>query len=331
LVPVSPAGADPERLFVTTWRSGADVRVVDPVTGDRAALDLDDYPIVLTARYGVVSPAGELYLDSSNAAQLRVIIRWDPVSRTWTGITGHVDRLSDTPRGAGPDFQPGIVGMLTGPWGVLYVLREYGGPMQVDLVTGDRTVVSQSVDPPVGTGVTLTQPVDMVVEAGGTLLVAQRFGGLVRIWPSDGRRELLHAFPDLVEAWHRLDRLSDGRIIHAVGRGDGREVSAFDPGLTARAELSGPSRGSGPAFAGIADLAVGPDGRIWVLDSALRAILAVDPSTGDRRIVSGGPSRLGAGPDLPDQAEIPLLARFHHLSQAPAAGRARRNLDRLLP
>ncbi len=311
VVAASPAAAaPPAAVFVTTARAGAEIVVVDVATGDRSIVDLTAYPTVIKVERAVVTPEGSVLLAAVNAAQGRVVMAWSPAGGSLTGVSGYVDAASSEPRGHGPFFDPGIGALAPGPWGVLYVLRERAGPMRVDLATGDRTIVSQSADPAVGTGIPLDDPTDMAVAPDGTLILPERLGGLVRVDPADGSRSLAHAFPDIVEAWHRVDRLPDGRLVHAVGRGDGREVSVFDRALAGRTELSGPGRGRGPAFAGIADLAVAPDGTVYVLDSALGAVLAVDPRTGDRTVVSSTALEIGSGPALPGAGASPFLARF---------------------
>ncbi len=214
-----------------------------------------------------------------------------------------VDGTSPDPRGAGPDLEPGAVAIETGPWGILYVLRQGAGPMAVDVATGDRTVLSQSVEPPVGSGVELLDPVDLVVEPGGSLLVADRFGGLIRVKPADGSRRTAHTFVDLVEGEHRIGRLPDGRVVHAFGAGDGLAISAFDRSLRVASELSGANRGAGPELLGIADLTVAPDGTIYVLDLVRGAVVAVDPASGDRRVVADDQNVSG------DEVRLGLLSR----------------------
>ncbi len=310
----SPANAvtadPPARLFVTMTRISAEILVVDTATGDRTVVDLANYPTVIKVERAAVTPDGTLLLSAVNAAMGRIIMAWDPATGSLAGVSGYVDATANEPRGSGPSFDPGIGGLALGPWGVLYVLREHAGPMRVEVATGDRSIVSQSTDPAVGSGIALEDPMDMVTSPDGALIVPERLGGLVRVDTADGSRSLAHAFPDIVEAWHRIDRLPDGRLVHAVGRGDGREVSVFDRTLSGRTELSGPGRGRGPAFAGIADLAVAPDGTVYVLDVALGAILAVEPRTGDRTVITSGPLGIGSGPSLPPAGASPFLARF---------------------
>ena len=315
------AAAQGDLLFVTAQRGTAEIWQVDVASGDRTLLDLTDYPAVIKVERGAVAPSGVVLLSAVNAAQGRVVVAFDPVTRTLSGVSGDVLDADPWLRGAGPGFAPGIGGLAVGPWGVFYVLRERAGPMRVDVATGNRTVVSQSADPPAGSGVPLDDPVDITVLADGRLLLAERLGGLVAVEPLTGLRSVVHVFPDIVEARHRLGVLADGRVVHLVS--GGAEVAVFDRSLSARTVLSGARRGSGPAIGALADLAVGPGGHIYVLDTALGAIVAVDPATGDRRIVSGGPEGRGSGPPLPPAGATPFLARFAVTGRRPLSGRGR--------
>ena len=298
LLAAENGAASDSALWVTDSRLGSALLRVDPVTGERALVDLYDYPVVIDVRAGVQAPGGDLYLEAINAQSLVTVVRFDPTTGSVTGISGLVDRDGETLRGAGPDFQPGLRAIVTGPWARLYALRRWAGPMAVDIATGDRTIVSQSADPPVGSGVAMTDPLDLVAEHLGSLLVADRFAGLVRVGTGDGTRSVAFVFDNLVEAQHRVERLPDGRVLHAFGSGDSRSLSVLDLAHQTATELSGPQRGSGPAFAAIVDFIAATDGLVYVLDLGLRAIVVVDPSSGDRRIVA----------EDPDGADLGLLS-----------------------
>jgi hypothetical protein len=305
-------------VYVMAQTGGSGVMAVDVASGDRRAIDLDDYPVIMTVHSGAVAPDGELYLVAVNAALNPNVIRHDPVTGATIGISGYVDRNSNVPRGDGPDLRPGVRSLAIGPWATLVALRSYAGPVLVDVASGDRRIVSQSIDPPVGEGIAFTEPMDLVVESAHSLLVADRLQGLIRVHVGDGRREVAHRFPDIVESPHRIDRLPDGRVIHASGRGDGRVVSVFDADLAERRELSGPERGTGPAFLAIFDIAAASDGTVYVLDLGWPAIFAVDPATGDRRVISGGPENRGTGLWYFNAVELPVLADLHNPLPPPA-------------
>lgn len=310
--------ASSEPLYIADRMLGTSLLRVDPATGGRTVVDLDDYPVVMAIRSGVTGPGGEVFLEAINAAQASTIVRYDPESGEVQGVSGYVDRESTAPRGSGPDLEPGLHGMSLGPWGVLYALRRESGPMTIDVVTGDRMIVSQSSAPAVGEGVELGDPLDMVVEGAGSLLVADRFGGIIRVATDDGTRKTALVFPDLLEAAHRIERLADGRLVHAFGAGDGRSITVFDRSLREGKELSGPNRGDGPPFEAIVDLVVAPDGLVYVLDLGLAAVVSVDPVTGDRRVVSDDPERADLGLVSPEAR----LVSFPVGLGVPAARRA---------
>lgn len=320
----APATASERPVWVTDSRLGASLLRVDVETGERSLVDLYDYPVVIDIRAGVEAPGGELYLEAVNALSLVTVVRFDPSTGDVTGISGLVHPDGTTVRGSGPDFQPGLRELVVGPWGRLIALRRSCGPMAVDIATGDRRVVSQSVDPPVGSGADMSDPLDLVLEHRGSLLVADRFAGLVRIDPRDGSRRTVFVFEGLVEGPHRVEKLADGRILHALGAGDGRQLTVLDSALEVATELSGPGRGAGPGFVAIADVMVARDGTIHVLDLGLRAILAVDPATGDRRVVADDP----VGNDLALlSADARLASATVDVKPAPRRPAGRRLVD----
>jgi len=279
-------GQDLPPLWITDSRLGSSLLRIDAKTGGRSVVDLSRYPAVLEIDVGVVSPSGALYLEAVNAAQLSTIIRYDPVTGNVTGISGWVDNDGASERGAGPDLEPGLTAMVIGRWGFLYALRRSAGVMSVDVGTGDRTVISQSTEPAVGGGVEVTDPLDLVFDSRDGILVADRFGGVIRVDRDTGFRATGLVFEDLLEAPHRIERIPDGRLLHTFGFGDGRKITVLDRKLRTARELSGPNRGSGVGFVGIADLVVAPDGLIYVLDIGQRSVLSVDPATGNRRVVA---------------------------------------------
>lgn len=316
---VAVAGAG--ELWIQDRFLGASLLRVDLESGARTVVDLDSYPMVIGVGPGAVAPSGELYLEAVNAVQLSTVVRYDPRSGETVGISGWVDDTGPDPRGTGPGLEPGVAALTMGPWGVLYVLREGAGPMAIDVATGDRRVVSQSAAPAVGDGVELLEPVDLVVEREGWLLVADRFAALVRVAVDGGARRIAYAFPDLIEGPHRIDRLPDGRVVHAFGAGDGRQITVFDRGLGRASELSGPNRGAGPGLGGIVDLAVAPDGTVYLLDIALGAVIAVDPESGDRTVVSDDRNLTGDEVALASLSPRTRLLGFE-VPRAPPAPRS---------
>src|SRR5262249_17524442 len=70
-----------------------------------------------------------------------------------------------------------------------------------------------------------------------------------------------------------------------------------------RSLVSSAARGSGPSLGSLYDLVLAPDGRILIANytgapGANPAILAIDPTTGDRSAVSSSTLGVGAGPSF---------------------------------
>lgn len=76
---------------------------------------------------------------------------------------------------------------------------------------------------------------------------------------------------------------------------DSPKLIAADLQTGDRSEHSGPTRGSGPLFDGIDGVDVGPSGTAYVIDSKVDggAIISVNPTTGDRDIVTSENTDLG--------------------------------------
>jgi|GEM_PF-4392101 len=60
-----------------------------------------------------------------------------------------------------------------------------------------------------------------------------------------------------------------------------------------------------------------------MLDVGLDAVLAVDPATGDRRFISGGPEARGEGPSLYPATVRPLMADMRPPEDAQPPRRVR--------
>ncbi len=321
-----PAAADlPAQLYVVAPQQSAFWRI-DTATGDREILELSDYPVVMKITRGLVTPGGELVFSAANAAQSHAILAYNPFTRTRSAVSGPVDGYGEVVRGSGPPFEPAVSGLALAPWGALYVLRAYQGPVHVSLATGDRNVVSQSSEPRVGYGFPMTRPVDVAVESAATLLVMDEHEGIVRVRLADGARTMAYPSTLFIEPPYRFDLLPDGRIVHLE---PGLEaVFVFDPKSAIDAPLSGRGRGRGPSFGALSDVAVAPDGTVLVTDTADPALFAVDPATGDRTLLSG-PAR-GRGVGLPTAVDRPMIVGFAAESVPANAPdrRARRHLQR---
>jgi hypothetical protein len=303
------AAALPPHVYLLARGQSALWRV-DTATGDRQLLELYRYPLVLVVGQATVTPGGEVLFTAINALQETGIHALNPATGSRAGISGPVEDGGDTTRGVGPTFEPGVNALVASPSGTLFALREFAGPMSVSVATGDRAILSQSVTPEVGAGFPLARPIDLAIETSGSLLVMDQFEGLVRVRLTDGVRTAEYPSPLFIEPPLRFDLLADGRIVHLVPGTDALFV--FDPRTRTDAVLSGRGNGSGAALGAVVDLAVAPDGTVFVFafDGEIPAVLAVDPATGIRRLISGGAEGRGAGEPLPNALDRATFATF---------------------
>ncbi len=319
-----PAGADlPTHVHVLAHNQSALWRI-DTASGDRELVELSAYPLVMTVYQAVQTPGGEVVFTASNAAMKYGVLAYNPATGGRSGVSGPVEGDGSVVRGSGPAFEPSISGLAMAPWGALWVLRTFQGPMHVSPVTGDRTVTSQPANPRVGSGYPITRPIDVAVETTGSLLVMDQYEGLVRVRLADGLRTMVYPNTSFIEPPIRFDLLRDGRIVHVLPGTDA--VFVFDPRTATDAPLSGRGRGGGSEMGALSDVAVAPDGTVIVVTVAESAVLAVDPVTGDRTLVSG--AGRGDGPELPTGFDAPTLAGFAAESVPPdlESRRVRRHL-----
>ncbi len=313
-------------LYVTAPGSTG-IWAVDVATGARVLHEVGRWPVVIALHHATALADGSLLLESTNAVQRRNVVRYEPARGLLTGVSGQVDPGSDETRGAGPSLDPGATGLLATRGGTLLYLRRGAGPIRIDPWTGDRSVISQSAEPAVGPGFPMTRPLDLVLESDATLLVADAFEGLVRVRLADGSRELAHPGTSFIEGPYLFDVLPDGRLVHAHGLDSSNALYAFDPATGRDSLLSGLGRGDGELFASIHDLVVAPDGLVYVFDTVPPTILAVDPATGNRAVVSGGREGRGTGFELPGFLDRPLLATFSPLARPAEPRPIRRRIQ----
>jgi DNA-binding beta-propeller fold protein YncE len=174
------------------------------------------------------------------------------------------------------------------------------GLVQVELSNGERSLL---VGTTVGSGITLSQPVSSISQPGGVLVLDRDLQAVVAIADASRERTLFSgrgagSGPELVEP----RRLAPGSIFTAALAylaDDGLDaLLVIDQGGN-RTELSGPSAGAGPALLGPRDIAVlyaevGPlppiPVRLVVADCPPLGdgrLIGVDPSRGDRDVMSG--------------------------------------------
>ncbi len=303
--PFAVAGDVPSFAYVLA-RGQSALWQVDLSAGDRRLLELSDHPEVMALGQASVTAPGEVIFTTTNAAQRHAIFAFNPASGSVSGVSGPIDVFGEIVRGAGPPLEPATSGLVLSPSGSLYALRSFLGPMGVSVATGDRSVISQSVEPMVGFGHALGRPIDLAIESAGSLLIMDEYEGLVRVRLVDGARTM--AFPStlFIEPPVRFDLPLDGRIVHCIPGTDA--VFVFDPRTGVDAPMSGRGYGSGHALGALADLAVHPGGGILAIDVGGPALISVDPATGDRTVISG-PAR-GGGEGLPTAIDRPTLATF---------------------
>jgi hypothetical protein len=230
---------------------------VDPVTGTRTLLsdfgNVAQGPTALSLKYMAVEAAGTiLVIDDDAGTDARGgLFRVDPV-------TGIRTLLSDFGNAAQGPLGRDPLGVVAEATGTILVVDEDTGTndrgvlFHVDPVSGARTLLSDFGDPaqgPLG-----SDPMDVAVEAAGTILVIDRFGGT--IVPTIGSSPLPALF--------RVDPVSGARTL----------LSDFG------------NAGQGPLGADSQHIAVELTGTILATDRHSGLLFRVDPMTGVRTVVS---------------------------------------------
>jgi sugar lactone lactonase YvrE len=186
-----------------------------------------------------------------------------------------------------------------------------GGVIGVDPLTGQRTMVSQNNSP---TGPNFDTPRSLVFDANGMILVADSFTGsptpnpgIVRVDRKTGLRTVLsnNSSPSTTVPFVEPTGIaleSTGTIVVAdISAFGGLEGGVFRVNAVtgARTLLSANGSPAGPQFENPWDVAVAPDGLIYVVDAgnttSTGKVMSIDPVTGRRRLISengapaGGP------------------------------------------
>jgi len=217
----------------------------------------------------------------------RILDQWRKIAANWR--TSCTD--PDPPElGLTPPAQPGDILSANTATGELF---------RVDS-SGDRGVLSSE---DVGSGPSFRQPYDVTLEADGQILMADRRNrALVRVDPQTGDRMIFSGCttldcsapsglgPNFSELYLLTVENSGDALVTATQRSIFRvELASGD-----RTILSGCSDiecssviGGGPEFISPRGIAVESSGDILVNDRALRSVLRVDPTSGDRTVVSG--------------------------------------------
>ncbi|MGB0679705.1 MAG: hypothetical protein ACPGUV_08605, partial [Polyangiales bacterium] len=235
----------PGRVLVIEWGPPGELFAVNVSTGDRSA-----FPAGSGAP--VNAPLG-MTMDTANGRILVVdtsfdaVTAWDLNTNERTTLSRAAGVVSGIPLaavGTGPAFEEPEDIVMSSDGLLAYVAdSSVDAIVQVDLVTGDRTIIASDA---VGTGDTIASPVDLTLDAAASQLYVLDAG--------------------------------DGAVAPAV--------VALDLAVAgARRVISSASVGDGPNWIAPSDILLA-DGILYVTDTKLRAVLAVDPITGSRVIVS---------------------------------------------
>ncbi|MFQ5514510.1 MAG: hypothetical protein ACE5FG_08715, partial [Myxococcota bacterium] len=162
------------------------------------------------------------------------------------------------------------------------------GLLQVDPVTGDRTVISSST---VGTGPSFSKPSGTAHEASGSIVVIDEgLFALIRVDPATGNRTTVSS--SAVGTGPTFGKPRD-IVVEASGSFVVSDDSVgvlglirVDPVTGDRTILSSATVGTGTNFSKPRYVARESGGSLLVMDTGLNAVLRVDPTTGDRTIVS---------------------------------------------
>lgn len=203
------------------------------------------------------------------------------------------------PRGTGPAFGQ-LRGAALRDAARALVLDETAGLLEVDLVSGDRRLIS-------GMGPTLMFPRKIALRNINQALLTDAMQGVLSVDLTTGNRTVISSngvgsgpsfsFPQAI-------------AVNAAGTtayvADIVANSVISVSLTNgnRTILSGPGVGTGPPLFGVRGLSVDTAGqRLVVVDAALDAVVAISLNNGNRTILSG--HALGAGP--PAAAPLGIL------------------------
>ena len=213
-------------------------------------------PALQGPRFVVRAPDGAwLVADRAPQAGHYAIVRVDPASGDRTVVSGCANAACSSVVGSGPALVR-LFGLALEPSGSLAV-ADGQAVYRIDLASGNRSLLSGCANPSCsslqGSGDAFGEPVDVLVEPDGALLVSYRieggtFGAIRRIDPVTGARTLVSGCMNLA-------------------------CSSV--------------RGTGPRFVDLFGLAREPGGTLLASDATLEALLRVDPVTGDRTLVSG--------------------------------------------
>lgn len=232
--------------------------------------------------------------------------------------TGAMSPLSSASVGDGPSLSAPI-GIESGPAaGHALVLDAFARALfDIDLATGDRTVVSALDDPASGSVIsakylTLQTPQRALLSTSTQVYAVDLTTGMRTLVASNsvGKGPAFGTLSGMVYHPTRA-RVFIGNHVSKPGM----NVVSVDPVSGDRTIISGPGVGTGPLFEDIEELAVDEAGdRLFVTDMDIDTIFAIDLTTGDRTIVAS--SSVGAGAGLRLTSGIAFAATTGRLMAA---------------
>jgi probable HAF family extracellular repeat protein len=262
--------------------------VVDPTTGNRTILSDNTTgtgPDFSNPEGVTIEPDGNLLVSNLDAHGDGSIFRVDPA-------TGNRTILSGVTHGTVVDLYLSYGIVETG--GTIYVGAAQS-ILAVDPTSGHRTYFSGTV----GTGPTFSSPFGLAVD-GPNLLVADEFGKIIQVDLSTGNRTSSFNYTGTTPAYTvGVTVSSSGTVLVSAQSG----ATSSIPGvysvnfLTQTYSLvSGGSVGSGPQIgaSGPTGIATESNGTILLEDVSLNSLLSIDPTTGNRTILSDATH--GTGP-----------------------------------
>jgi outer membrane protein assembly factor BamB len=246
--------------------------------------------------------------------------------------TGARSLISSQDRGTGPALHSpedlaldaaGNRALITDPF--------HGGLVAVDLATGDRAILSGPATAD-GPGLELPAGVTLDEQQGRALLVDQARDALVAVDLATGARTLLSG--DTVGSGPALHTplalaLDEERRRVILGDPAGAALVSVDLASGTRSVISSDSVGQGQSLGAVRSVALYDDDsegdRILVASGDDGLLLAVDPTTGARSVVSGG--SVGTGPSLTGSSYMVVDAAGNRAIVAAIAGIVAVSLD----
>ena len=218
--------------------------------------------LLLGARLAVAIGLGDILVTDLNLA---AVVRVNP-------LTGDRTILSDATHGTGTNFATPVDIVVESSVGVLVLDNDfsntYSAVFRVNPVTGDRMIVSDSTN---GSGLDFLNGNFLALESNGNILVTDNtLDSLLRADPVTGDRTVASTADQVGKC-----TITPGDPFECC---TGLDTGDDTPPCVAV--------GSGLSLGGPRGITVESDGDILLMEATVKAVFRVDPSTGDRTIVS---------------------------------------------